>query len=131
MTKELILNTVCRICNVPPEMVLVSDNVKGARRGEFVHARHLCQVFAKAYNLGSLYAIGYFFGGRDHCAVLHAIKTVKNDCDTNKEKRIIYERIENELFTLNVDLEVEDIDYPSCEITLEALKFQTNETPLH
>jgi chromosomal replication initiator protein len=50
-----------------------------------VIARQTAMYFAKNHTNLSLKAIGYHFGKRDHTTVLHAIESVNNMIDTDKE----------------------------------------------
>jgi len=58
------------------------------RDRELVFVRQLCMAFAKKYSSASLSQIGAYVGDKDHATVLHAIKTISNLYDTDKEVRI-------------------------------------------
>ena len=64
------------------------------RKREVVQARHIAMFFSKNLTKKSLSSIGAEFGGRDHSTVLHAMKTVKNLKETNKDFRNYVEDIE-------------------------------------
>lgn len=56
------------------------------RKEEIVYARQLIMYFAKTKKVGSLAFIGSRFG-KDHSTVIHAIKTIQNYIDTDRERR--------------------------------------------
>ena len=59
------------------------ENLKSkSRKRELVTARQIAMYFAKKYTNHSLKSIGYYFGGRDHSTVIHALQTVNNMLDT-------------------------------------------------
>lgn len=64
------------------------------RKRDVVQARHIAMYFSKNLTKKSLSSIGAEFGGRDHSTVLHAMKTVKNLKETNKDFRNYVEDIE-------------------------------------
>ncbi len=66
------------------------------RKREVVTARQLAMYFAKKYTKKSLSEIGAAFN-KDHSTVVHAIKTVKNLYETDKEFRIFLDDIERKL----------------------------------
>jgi chromosomal replication initiator protein len=61
-------------------------DLKGkSRLREIVLPRQVAMYLAKELTNLSLKSIGYHFGGRDHSTVIHAIQTVNDLMDTNKE----------------------------------------------
>lgn len=78
-TKEAtqqIMRAVCEEFGLPIG-VMVSP-----RRGEpAVRARMTAMALTRELTDQSLALIGAQFGGRDHGTVIHAVKTVQNDCD--------------------------------------------------
>jgi chromosomal replication initiator protein len=49
--------------------------------------RQVAMYLAKELTNLSLKSIGYHFGGRDHSTVIHAIQTVNDLMDTDKEMK--------------------------------------------
>ncbi|MBN2893910.1 MAG: chromosomal replication initiator protein DnaA [Bacteroidales bacterium] len=88
-TIEQIIQIVSDYFKIAPKAVKAKT-----RKREVVQARHLAMHFAKLLTNKSLSSIGTEFGGRDHSTVLHAMKTVNNLSDTDKEFRSYIEDIE-------------------------------------
>ncbi len=60
------------------------EDLKGkTRKKEIVIARQIAMYLAKEYTTHSLKSIGYYFGGRDHSTVIHAIQAVNDMIDTD------------------------------------------------
>ena len=57
------------------------------RKREIVQARQLVMYFAKEYTKSSLATIGMHCGNKDHATVLHAVRTVHNLLETDKQFR--------------------------------------------
>jgi hypothetical protein len=55
------------------------------RKREIVECRQLCMYFAKKLTKKSLRTIGWYFGRKDHATVLHAVKTIDNLIETDRE----------------------------------------------
>ncbi|MDD4848752.1 MAG: helix-turn-helix domain-containing protein, partial [Bacteroidales bacterium] len=55
------------------------------RQRPIVQARQLVMYFAKEYTKSSLANIGNYCGQRDHATVLHALRTVNNLRETDKQ----------------------------------------------
>jgi chromosomal replication initiator protein len=65
--------------------VRLSD-LQGRRRHKSIaFPRQVCMYLARRYTCYSLEQIGGYFGGRDHTTVLHAVRTVGEDCEQNPE----------------------------------------------
>ncbi len=63
-----------------------TPDLKGkSRLREIVLPRQVAMYLAKELTNLSLKSIGYHFGGRDHSTVIHAIQTVNDLMDTDKE----------------------------------------------
>jgi hypothetical protein len=131
ITKEDILFTVADKTNTEPEKIMQPFCIRGAKKGNICWARQLCMYFAKEYKLGTLDAIGQFYGERDHATVIHADKIVKNDISLYAGKVDTFRRIADELAIIN-DMKVKRVsyiesnfDYPSEEVSVENLKYQT------
>ena len=69
---------------------------KGRQR-EIVVARQVVQYLLKSYTKWSLASIGSLTGGRDHATVMHAIKTIGNLKDTEKQFKETMISIEKEV----------------------------------
>ena len=64
------------------------------RKRELVFARQIAMFFCRKLTTVSLALTGSYFG-RDHATVLHAVKTINNLIDTDREIRERVERYEN------------------------------------
>lgn len=92
ITINYIINVVCE------EMgTLQSDFFTTTRKRNVVQARQLSMYLAKKYTKLSLNVIGEQCSGKDHATVIHAIKAVKNLLDTDKQFKLVAEKIENSL----------------------------------
>jgi len=70
------------------------EQMKSKRRyRELVEARQLAMFFAKQYTKDSLKTIGYFFGGRDHSTVIHALKTMEDLYSTDKGHKSLMDKL--------------------------------------
>ncbi len=65
--------------------VKVTDLKGKTRLREVVLPRQIAMYLAKEMTSLSLKAIGYHFGGRDHSTVIHAIQTINDLIDTDRE----------------------------------------------
>jgi chromosomal replication initiator protein len=65
--------------------VRIADLKSKSRLRSIVIPRQVAMYLAKELTNLSLKSIGYHFGGRDHSTVIHAIQTVNDLMDTNKE----------------------------------------------
>jgi hypothetical protein len=63
------------------------DIIKKTRKREIVFARQCEMYFAREFNLGSLAEVGSIFGDKDHATVTHAVKTINNLIDSDKNIR--------------------------------------------
>jgi len=73
-----------------------------SRRREIVQARQIAMYFAKECTKASLKTIGAYFGGRDHSTVIHAISTVNDLCDTDKEFRKYVDELRKKFHNNNI-----------------------------
>ncbi len=55
------------------------------RKREIVECRQLCMFFSKKLTKQSLRTIGWYFGRKDHATVLHAVKTIDNLIETDRD----------------------------------------------
>jgi chromosomal replication initiation ATPase DnaA len=127
MTQNQILKTVCDILVVDSRDVLQPRVNKGAGCADLVFARNLFMYFAKEYKMGSLYAIGRYVN-RDHATTIHAIRTIKNDIETDRRRLDIFCKVKNRLIEANESSRFQEtgFDYPSVEISPEVLMYQHN-----
>lgn len=89
---EFIVNEVCNHLNIPIEVFYSKS-----KKREMVQARQLAMHFAKKYTKCSLAAIGQQCGGKDHATVIHALKTVANLLETDKQFRTLANEIEKNI----------------------------------
>jgi chromosomal replication initiator protein len=89
---EYIVNVVCNHLNIPIEVFYSKS-----KKREMVQARQLAMHFAKKYTKCSLAAIGQQCGGKDHATVIHALKTVANLLETDKQFRTLSTEIEKNI----------------------------------
>ncbi len=68
-----------------------------SRKRDVVQARQIAMYLARKYTKSSLTVIGEQIGNRDHATVLHAVKTVMDLCETDREIRESVTTIEKEL----------------------------------
>lgn len=90
ITIEYIQKIVGEYLNIPIEKI--NSNT---RKREVVQARQLAMFFSKSYTKNSLASIGSKLGNKDHATVLHACKTVKNLCDTNRNYKKSFDELDN------------------------------------
>ena len=93
ISPEEILEFICRECNVN------IDAVRGkSRKGPVAQARHISIYFIRKHlsNL-TLKEIGETFGGKDHSTILHSIKAVDIQMETDKSFLAKVEEIEKKL----------------------------------
>ena len=89
---EYIVNVVCNHLNIQTE-----EFYSKSKKREMVQARQLAMHFAKKYTKCSLSAIGQQCGGKDHATVIHALKTVANLLETDKQFRTLATSIEKNI----------------------------------
>ena len=94
---ETIVNIVCEYFEIASE--LLKDKT---RKREVVQARQVAMYFSKELTNTSLKTIGSYFGGRDHSTVIHAVQTVNDLVDTQKNFRTQVEDIRKKLKILVV-----------------------------
>jgi chromosomal replication initiator protein len=82
--KEVTIDTI--IESVTEHFKVRIPDLKGkSRLREIVLPRQIAMYLAKELTNLSLKSIGYHFGGRDHSTVIHAIQTVNDLMDTDKD----------------------------------------------
>jgi chromosomal replication initiator protein len=89
---DYIQKVVCDYFNLPLELI----NSK-TRKREIVQARQLAMYFAKKHTKSSLATIGLHCGNKDHATVLHAVRTVNNLIETDKQFRIYVEELDKKI----------------------------------
>src|SRR3989440_995984 len=65
--------------------VRLSDLQSKRRHKSIAFPRQVCMFLARRHTRYSLEEIGGYFGGRDHTTVLHAVRTVGQDCKDDVE----------------------------------------------
>ncbi|MEM6335328.1 MAG: helix-turn-helix domain-containing protein, partial [Bacteroidota bacterium] len=75
-----IQRVVSEYLNVPEDLIRART-----RKREVAQARQISMYFCKKLTKHSLKTIGLHFGGRDHSTVIHAIQTVENMNETDKD----------------------------------------------
>ncbi len=72
--------------------VRLSDLQSKKRHKSIAFPRQVCMFLARRHTRYSLEEIGGYFGGRDHTTVLHAVRTVDEDCrnDTSIAEQLAY-----------------------------------------
>jgi hypothetical protein len=71
---------VCKYFHISPEHLS-----RNTRKRETVRARQIAMYFSKEMTKHSLDIIGLRFGGKDHCTVIHAVKTINNLIETEPD----------------------------------------------
>ena len=89
---DYIQKIVCDYFNLPVEAI----NSK-TRKREIVQARQLSMFFSKKHTKNSLATIGIHCGNKDHATVLHAVKTINNLMETDKQFKIYVDDIDRKL----------------------------------
>jgi chromosomal replication initiator protein len=89
---ELIQKVICDYFNINIDTL----NSK-TRKREIVQARQLVMFFAKEYTKSSLAIIGLNCGNKDHATVLHAIRTINNLIETDKQFRSYVKDLERKI----------------------------------
>lgn len=67
------------------------------RKREIVQARQLAMYFSKEYTKSSLATIGMHCGNKDHATVLHAVRTVNNLIETDKQFRQYFKELDKKI----------------------------------
>ena len=89
---DYIQKVVCDYFNLPVEVI----NSK-TRKREIVQARQLAMYFSKKHTKNSLATIGLYCGNKDHATVLHAVRTINNLMETDKQFRTYVDDIDRKL----------------------------------
>ncbi len=89
-TIEGIFNKCLEYFGVSEEYVKMKN-----RKRERVLIRQMCMYAIKLNTRKSLEDIGYFFNGKDHTTVIHAINTVNDLCDTDESVKREFESLKS------------------------------------
>ncbi len=89
---DYIQKVVCDYFNLPVDII----NSK-TRKREIVQARQLAMYFSKKHTKSSLATIGLHCGNKDHATVLHAVRTVNNLMETDKQFKIYVNELDKKL----------------------------------
>jgi chromosomal replication initiator protein len=74
------------------------ENLKSkSRKRELVTARQVAMYFSKKYTNHSLKSIGYYFGGRDHSTVIHALQAVNDMLDTEPHFKLSFKDLQRKI----------------------------------
>ena len=85
-----IIHTVPRYLSIETIQGLVSDRynipknhiIGDSRKKEIARARHISMYLSKVLTKSSLKTIGLHFGGRDHSTVIHSIKLISRQMES-------------------------------------------------
>ena len=92
LTIEQLQRITCEVLDIPEDLVRART-----RKREVVQARQIAMYFAKQLTKHSLKTIGLHFGGRDHSTVIHAVRSVDNQIDTDPSFRETVERVRKKI----------------------------------
>ena len=92
LTIDVIQAVTCDVLDIPVELVRART-----RKREVVQARQIAMYFSKQRTKHSLKAIGQAFGGRDHSTVIHAVRSVEDQIDTDPLFRETVEEVRKKL----------------------------------
>ena len=92
LTIEAIQAVVCEYLGIPEDLVRART-----RKREVVQARQVSMYFSKEITNHSLKTIGLHFGGRDHSTVIHAVRSVENQVDTDPSYREMVSAVQKKL----------------------------------
>ena len=92
LTIESIQSVVCDYLGIPEDLVRART-----RKREVVQARQVAMFFSKEITNHSLKRIGLHFGGRDHSTVIHAVRSVEDQVDTDPSFREMVTAIRKKL----------------------------------
>lgn len=77
--------------------ITVETMLEQSRRREVVWPRQIAMAIAYKLDLASSKVIGLLFGDREHGTVLYACRTVLAASQTEKESRVMLEKLTNEI----------------------------------
>ncbi|XWN35023.1 MAG: chromosomal replication initiator protein DnaA [Roseivirga sp.] len=77
--------------------ISLEDLKSKSRKRELVTARQVAMFFVKKYTSHSLKSIGYYFGGRDHSTVIHALQAVNDMLDTEPHFKLSFTDLQRKI----------------------------------
>jgi hypothetical protein len=77
--------------------VRVKDILANRRQADIILPRHVAMYLAKMLTPRSLTEIGNRFGGRDHTTIMHAVKKIEAQCETDDELFAAVDRLRRRL----------------------------------
>jgi hypothetical protein len=77
--------------------VRVKDIIANRRQPDIVRPRHVAMYLARMLTLRSMAEIGNRFGGRDHTTIIHAVKKIEAQCETDDELFASVDRLRRRL----------------------------------
>ena len=77
--------------------IKITDLLSKKKSRDIAQPRQLAMALARELTSHSLPEIGGFFGGRDHTTILHAVKTVKKQLETNNSLKEAYQTLSRKL----------------------------------
>ncbi len=92
LTIEAIQSVVCDYLGIPEDLVRART-----RKREVVQARQVAMYFSKEITNHSLKTIGLHFGGRDHSTVIHGVRSVEDQIDTDPSFREMVNAVQKKL----------------------------------
>ncbi len=96
LNKELSLENITSL--VAEHFEVSVESLQGkSRKRPYVLARQLSMYLAKNYTSHSLKEIGKNFGGRDHTTVIHSVRAVQNQIDTDHLFKDVVSQLEKKV----------------------------------
>jgi len=87
-----VVDVVCDYFGTTPEQLSVKN-----RKQEIVQSRQIAMYFSKKYTKASLSVIGKQCGNKDHATVWHAVNTINDRIETDKQFRAMMNDIEKKI----------------------------------
>ncbi|MBN2644538.1 MAG: chromosomal replication initiator protein DnaA [Desulfuromonadaceae bacterium] len=81
--------------------IKISDIKSSKRTKKYVFPRQICMYLCRQLTDCSFPEIGEYFGGKDHSTVIHAIKKIENEIETNPNMKHILKNLKNLLIPQN------------------------------
>ena len=75
----------------------LSELRSSSRKQNLVRARSLAMYLGRQLTAKSMHQIGDYFGGRDHTTVLHAIRKIESQLDSDADLRRAAEEVREKL----------------------------------
>jgi hypothetical protein len=77
--------------------VSIKDILSSRRQADIIRPRHVAMYLAKMLTPRSMAEIGSRFGGRDHTTIMHAVKKIEAQCETDDELFAAVDRLRRRL----------------------------------